>query len=92
MTPEEKLKIFFKSKGLKNKDVAKIIGYSESMTSAYLGYRKINLEFLQSIIKNFPDIDLNHILKDENQTKNISQIIQEMETNIRLLKENLTRK
>ena len=66
MKYNEKLHLFFKSKGLSQKDVAKSIGYSPAMISRYLsGVSVFPPEFLSSLIKNYPDIDLRYIFTEE---------------------------
>lgn len=66
MEAHKKLKRFFQDKDIKYKDVAEALGYAPSMLSQYLsGTKKINLEFINRVVKCFPDVDLNHILKDK---------------------------
>ncbi len=68
MNYNKRLKEFFNSKGYKNKELVPILGYSETMISRYLsGVREINMRFLNSIVNNFPDIDLNYIFKGTTQ-------------------------
>lgn len=62
----EKLGRFFKSKGLKQKEVGEILGYSAAMMGRYLhGRANIGPEFLVSLHKHFPEIDLNDLFKIE---------------------------
>ena len=62
----DKLHLFFKSKGLKQKEIAEALGYSPAMISRYLkGSDKINSDFIIILIKKFPEIDLQYIFSDE---------------------------
>jgi len=61
-----KLQLFFKSKGLKQYEIAEILGYSPTMISRYLkGSDKINSDFILILIKQFPEIDLQYIFSDD---------------------------
>ncbi|MFD1602324.1 helix-turn-helix domain-containing protein [Flavobacterium artemisiae] len=63
----EKLGRFFKSKGLKQKEVGEILGYSPAMMGRYLhGTANIGPDFLISLHKHFPEIDLNDLFRIEN--------------------------
>lgn len=62
----EKLNLFFKSKGLKQKEVAEITGYSPNMISRYLeGKVKFNTDFIEVLVKEFPEIDLQYIFGND---------------------------
>lgn len=61
----KKLKEFFKSKELSNKDISKMIPYSEMMVGRYLKGSKPNYDLIMEMIKVWPDIDLNYLYKDE---------------------------
>ncbi|MFV8268422.1 helix-turn-helix domain-containing protein [Flavobacterium sp. GT2N3] len=61
----DKLHLFFKNKGLKQKEIAEALGYSPAMISRYLrGSDKINADFIIILIKKFPEIDLQYIFSD----------------------------
>lgn len=63
----EKLGRFFKSKGLKQKEVAEMLGVSPAMMGRYIhGTANIGSEFLIGLRKNFPELDLNYIFTNEN--------------------------
>ncbi|WP_194139777.1 helix-turn-helix domain-containing protein [Flavobacterium hungaricum] len=63
----EKLGRFFKSRGLKQKEVGEILGYSPAMMGRYLhGTASIGPDFLISLHKHFPEIDLNELFEIEN--------------------------
>lgn len=69
----EKLQLFFKKKGLKQKEIGEALGYSPAMISRYLkGSDKINSDFILILVKKFPEIDLQYIFSDEN--KNTSMV------------------
>lgn len=64
----EKLSKFFKDKGLKQKQVGAILGFSPAMIGRYLhGTASIGSEFIISLSKNFPDVDLNDLFAPEEQ-------------------------
>ncbi len=78
---------FFKNKRISNRILAKEIGFSESMVGRYM--KNPNLKFLIAVIKIYPDLDLNFILK-EDDTSNVF-ILKEAEEiygrdNVELLK------
>jgi transcriptional regulator with XRE-family HTH domain len=65
----DKLKTFFTSKGLSQKKVGEMLGYSPTMMSRYYrGTDKINADFIIKMVKTFPDIDLKYIFSDEDTT------------------------
>ncbi|MEN2402248.1 helix-turn-helix transcriptional regulator [Flavobacterium sp. MC2016-06] len=71
MMYNEKLVRFFKSKGLKQKEVGEILGFSPAMIGRYLhGTAGIGPEFLMSLNKNFPELDLNDLFLDESSNSN----------------------
>ena len=61
----KRLKHFFESKGLKNKDLEKILGWSDVMVGRYLSINKPNYEFLMAVKRNFPDVDLNYLFEED---------------------------
>jgi transcriptional regulator with XRE-family HTH domain len=63
MSTPKKLKDFFKSKGLTNRDVSKIMdGYSEEMISRYTIGNSTSLGFVEKVIQYFPELDFNYLL------------------------------
>jgi transcriptional regulator with XRE-family HTH domain len=69
----KKLQLFFKEKGLKQYEIAEIMGYTPTMISRYLkGTDKINANFITKLVENFPDIDLQYLFTDE-KTINMAQ-------------------
>lgn len=68
----DKLHLFFKSKGLKQKEIAEILDYSPAMISRYLkGSDKINADFIVILLKKFPEIDLQYIFNDDVEKKSM---------------------
>ncbi|WP_433832230.1 helix-turn-helix domain-containing protein [Flavobacterium anhuiense] len=68
MMYHEKLSKFFKDKGLKQKEVGAILGFSPAMIGRYLhGTANIGSEFILSLSKNFPDVDLNDLFAPDEQ-------------------------
>jgi transcriptional regulator with XRE-family HTH domain len=62
----DKLKAFFKKEGLNQKQVAEILGYSESMIGRYLkGTAKFDTDFIMVLTREFPKIDLQSIFVKE---------------------------
>lgn len=65
MTYEKKLAYYFKNRGLKQKELANLLGVAPTMISRYLsGTSVFPPEFLVAILKNFPDIDLQYIFTE----------------------------
>ncbi|KRD61502.1 hypothetical protein ASE40_08200 [Flavobacterium sp. Root935] len=70
----EKLSKFFKAKGLKQKEVGEILGFSPVMIGRYLhGTANIGSEFLISLSKNFPDVDLNDLFAPEKEQNMVNE-------------------
>ncbi|RUT70032.1 XRE family transcriptional regulator [Flavobacterium cupreum] len=66
-----KLARFFKAKGLKQKEVGLIMGFSEAMVGRYLNRTaKMSPEFLMSLSRNFPEVDLNDLFAADNGDPN----------------------
>ncbi|UWY27854.1 helix-turn-helix transcriptional regulator [Flavobacterium sp. TR2] len=64
----EKLSKFFRDKGLKQKEVGAILGFSPAMIGRYLhGTASIGSDFIISLSKNFPDVDLNDLFAPDEQ-------------------------
>jgi len=58
----KKLNLYFKSKGLKQKEVADIMEHNPTMISRYLnGTSDFSADFIRKLTEKFPDIDLNEI-------------------------------
>mgnify|MGYP003583440796 CR=1 FL=1 len=64
----EKLSKFFKDKGLKQKEVGAILGFSPAMIGRYLhGRASIGSECILTLSKNLPDVDLNDLFAPNEQ-------------------------
>ncbi len=86
----EKLSKFFKAKGLKQKEVGKILGFSPAMIGRYLhGTANIGSEFILSLSKNFPDVDLNDLFapEDGQNMVNEAEVIYEKQNMLQDLEE-----
>lgn len=101
----EKLARFFKAKGLKQKEVGLIMGFSEAMVGRYLNRTaKISPEFLMSLSRNFPEVDLNDLFATESEDPNaihepnekyqttVLTDIGEIEVRLKMIKEKLSQK
>ncbi len=101
---EEKLKQLIKTKYNRLGDLAEKFDMNYSQLSQYLNGKKVSIEFLNKIIKEFPETDLNWLLRDEYDNRveegievykvplNQDQIIAKMETLLVDLKEQLAEK
>ncbi|UPZ15288.1 helix-turn-helix domain-containing protein [Flavobacterium humidisoli] len=85
----EKLSKFFRDKGLKQKEVGAILGFSPAMIGRYLhGTANIGSEFILSLSKNFPDVDLNDLFApDEQNLVNEAGAVYEKQTILKDLQE-----
>lgn len=72
----QKIKAFFEEKGLNNRQVSQIMGgYSESLISRYTNSDKIFMSFLNKLVKYFPEIDINYMIKDDEAEEEESAIV-----------------
>lgn len=68
-----KLRLFFKNKGLSQKEVGKRLGHAPAMISRYWsGESSFGPEFIVALVREFPDIDLQYIFSEE-ETENTVQ-------------------
>ena len=66
MTYDEKLRLFFKSKGLTQKKVSEELNIAPAMISRYInGVSVFPADFLTALVKHYPDIDLQYIFSDD---------------------------
>lgn len=76
----EKLRMFFKSKGYSQKEAAQKLGVSQSSFGKYLnGTDNFKPEFLSTLLREFPSIDLKYIFSKEDE--NNSDASSELKTN-----------
>lgn len=69
----EKLMSYFKKKNLKQNEVAELLGYSPTMIGRYLkGSDAFKPDFLEKLVKHFPDIDLQYIFTEDSTTDNVA--------------------
>lgn len=67
MEYHERLRDFFKDQGIKQKQVAEMLGYGSAAISKYFnGQYEINAEFIIKLIDKYPDFDLNYLFKGGN--------------------------
>lgn len=68
MKYNDKLRLFFKSKDLSQTKSAEIMGVSPAMMGRYLkGSDNFSPEFICTLVKEFPDIDLRYIFSEEEE-------------------------
>ena len=103
MAFEDKLKQLIKSKYDKLGDLAVKFDMNYSQLSQYVNGKKISIDFLTKIIQEFPEVDLNWLLRDDsindaslNETSesyktimNNEQIIDKIESLLKDLKKQL---
>lgn len=66
MVFEEKLKQLIKTKYKKLSDLAEKFDMNYTQLSQYVNGRKVSIDFLTKIIEEFPEADLNWLLRDDN--------------------------
>lgn len=72
----DKLRLFFKSKGLKQKEVAELLDVSASSLGRYLmGTDNFKPEFLTALIREFPEIDLRYIFGENYNTNMVKEML-----------------
>jgi hypothetical protein len=87
----EKIKAYFAEKGMTNRDVSKVMGdYSESLVSRHLNSDKISKTFIENLGKYFPDLDMNYLLKDDEELSIVSEQKEEYKTRNAILIEEIT--
>jgi transcriptional regulator with XRE-family HTH domain len=69
MNFEDKLKQLIKTKYSRLRDLAERLEMNYSQLSQYVNGKKISIDFLNKIIQEFPDVDLNWLLRDEDTIK-----------------------
>lgn len=86
MAYNDKLRLFFKNEGLSQKEVGKKLGHAPAMISRFLsGESKFGPEFIVALVREFPEIDLQYIFSDEEN----SNMVQEPREHYGLKKENV---
>ncbi|MBW4362117.1 hypothetical protein [Flavobacterium taihuense] len=70
----EKIKKYFDSKGLTNREVARIMdNYNEKLVGRYVNSDEISKTFIKKLRKYFPDADLNYLTSEDNDTNDMLQ-------------------
>ncbi len=68
----KKIKEYFASKGLKNRDVSRIMdNYNEQLVGRYVNSDEISKTFIKKIAKYFPDADIDYLIKEDDNTNDI---------------------
>ena len=62
---EDKLRLLIKTRYNKLSDLAEKFDMNYSQLSQYINGKKVSIEFLVKIIQEFPEADLNWLLRDE---------------------------
>ncbi|MEP1487603.1 MAG: helix-turn-helix transcriptional regulator [Algibacter sp.] len=62
---EDKLRLLIKTKYIKLSDLAEKFDMNYSQLSQYVNGKKVSIEFLVKIIQEFPEADLNWLLRDD---------------------------
>ncbi|MCL6294083.1 helix-turn-helix domain-containing protein [Jejuia spongiicola] len=70
MSFEDKLRQLVKTKYNKLSDLAEKFDMNYSQLSQYINGKKVSLDFLNKIIEEFPEADLNWLLRDDNINDN----------------------
>lgn len=70
MKYDEKLRLFFKNKGLTQKKVSEELNIAPAMISRYInGVSVFPAEFLTALVKHYPEIDLQYIFTEDDAQK-----------------------
>ncbi|WP_242094853.1 helix-turn-helix domain-containing protein [Aestuariivivens sediminicola] len=69
MVFEDKLKQLIKSKYDRLGDLAEKFDMNYSQLSQYVNGKKVSIDFLNKIIQEFPEVDLNWLLRDDHVIK-----------------------
>lgn len=89
----KRIKAYFEEKGLNNREVSKRMeGYSESLISRYMNSDDISSKFIGLLVKYFPEIDMNILLKDDEALQILSDVKEEYKTKNLLIVEDLEAK
>lgn len=68
----KKIKEFFASKGLTQRDVSRIMDdYNEQLVGRYVNSDEISKTFIKKIAKYFPDADIDYLIREDDDTNDI---------------------
>lgn len=73
----DRLRIFFKQKGLTQKEVGEKLGYSSTHVNYYFTDRAPNWKFLLKLKNEYPDADLNYLAVGEELRENSQAEVKE---------------
>lgn len=77
----KKIKAYFEEKRLSNREVSKIMdNYSESLISRYVNSDEISSKFIGLLVKYFPDIDMNALLKEDDELQIVADVKEDYKT------------
>ena len=66
MEYNEKLRLYFKKRGVSQKEAAERLGHAPAMISRFLsGVSVLDANFIVALIREFPDVDLKYIFSEE---------------------------
>ena len=66
MRYNEKLHLYFKRQGISQTELGKRLGHSPAMISRFLsGVSTFDANFVAALIREFPDVDLKYIFREE---------------------------
>tara|TARA_R110002049_G_scaffold143633_1_gene305818 strand:- start:15341 stop:15661 length:321 start_codon:yes stop_codon:yes gene_type:complete len=78
---EDKLKKIIKSKYSRLADLAEKFEMNYTQLSQYVNGKKVSIEFLTKIIHEFPDVDLNWLLRDDTANEDgVREVLEPYET------------
>lgn len=102
MTFKERIKKYFKDRGMTNRDVCLAMdNYSENLYSRQISTPELNGKLIVTLIKYFPDIDINYLIRDDENVLNEEsekyklreeKLIEEIEDKIKELKRIVSQK
>lgn len=77
MTFKEKIKQIMDIKGINNRDLANKIGVDESLISRWINKDEPSFGFINHLVKLYPDVDLNFLMKNEVEGKTYKPLFEE---------------
>ena len=74
MEYNEKLRLYFKKRGVSQKEAAERLGHAPAMMSRFLsGVSVLDANFIVALVKEFPDVDLKYIFSDNEVISSTAQ-------------------
>lgn len=78
---KEKLRNLLAEKGMTQTTFSEKVGMNKTHANKFFLGRKPNMDFIQRIVKVFPDVDLNWLLIDGNTSKRVNNLVNEPQEN-----------